>query len=214
MLNSAVFQGLSAQEVQYLVNCMHIKSEKFNITETIMTYNGKSKEIGVIVSGAAELVTFDYDGNRMILDRYDKDSVFGQTFAPVSGIDEPTVVASENCVVLFFTYQNVISQCAKACKSHTIFLDNMLNLLTKKLRDQANHIEVLSKRSLRSKLMAFFEIQAREKQSNRFTLPFSLYTLADYLSIDRSAMQREMKKLREEGVIKSKGKTIELCKKI
>jgi CRP-like cAMP-binding protein len=214
VLKSAVFSGLSDSEAQKMMTCLGAKEEKFNITETIVSYNGNSEDIGVVLSGTAELVTYDYDGNRMILERYDKNSVFGQLFAPFSGIDEPAVIAAENCEVMFFKYRKVISQCVNACESHTIFLDNMLCLLTEKLRAQANHIEVLSKRSLRGKLMAFFEIQAREKQLSSFTLPFSLYTLADYLSIDRSAMQREMKKMREEGLIKSKGKKIELCKKI
>ena len=214
MLKSAVFNGLSESEAQKIMNCLGAKKEKFNITETIMSYNGNAEDIGIILSGTAELVTYDYDGNRMILEQYHKNSVFGQLFTPNSGIDEPAVIATETCEVLFFKYKNAISQCMNACVGHTAFLDNMLALLTEKLRAQANHIEVLSKRSLRGKLLAFFEIQAREKQSDSFTLPFSLYTLADYLSIDRSAMQREMKKMREEGIINSKGKKIELCKKI
>lgn len=214
MLKSAVFNDLSDSEAKKIMTCLGAKKEKFNITETIMSYNGNSEEIGIIISGSAELVTYDYDGNKMILERYDKNSIFGQLFAPFAGIDEPTVAAVENCEVLFFPYKKILSQCVNACESHTVFLDNMICLLTKKLRSQANHIEVLTKRSLRGKLMAFFEMQAREKQSDSFTLPFSLYTLADYLSIDRSAMQREMKKMREEGIIRSKGKKIELCKKI
>ncbi len=214
MLKSAVFNGLGVTEAQKIVKCLDAKKENFNITETIMSYNGNTEEIGIILSGAAELVTYDYDGNRMILERYDKDSVFGWLFAPGFGSDEPMVVAAEQCEVLFFKYKKVLSQCENVCEIHTVFLDNMFRRLTEKLRTQANHIEVLSKRSLRGKLMAFFEIQAREKQSNSFILPFSLCTLADYLSIDRSAMQREMKKMRDEGIIYSKGKKIELCKKI
>lgn len=212
MLKSAVFNDLSDSEAKKIMTCLGAKKEKFNITETIMSYNENTEEIGIIISGSAELVTYDYDGNKMILERYDKNSVFGQLFTPLSDIDEPTVAAVENCEVLFFQYKKIISQCVNACESHTVFLDNMLRLLTEKLRTQAKHIEVLTKRTLRDKLMAFFEICAREKQSCSFTLPFSLYTLADYLSIDRSAMQREMKKMREEGIIRSKGKKIELCK--
>ena len=166
------------------------------------------------MSGTAELVTYDYDGNRMILERYDKNAVFGQLFSPLSGVDESALIAAEPCEVLFFNYKKVFSQCVNACASHTLFLDNLLTLLTKKLRDQAHHVEVLSKRSLRGKLLAYFEIQAREKRSDSFTLPFSLSTLAYYLCIDRSAMQREMKKMREEGIILAKGKKIVICKKM
>ena len=210
MLKATIFKGLREDETKNLIKCLGAKQEKFNTTETIMSYNGHQDEVGILLSGTADLVTYDYDGNRMILERYRENTIFGQVFAAFSGTDEPNLVAAEDCVVLFFSYQKALTQCKKACQQHTRFLSNLFSLLTERLRAQANHIEALTKRSLRGKLLAYFEIQAQEHQSFSFTLPFSLYALADYLSVDRSAMQREMKKMRDEGLIASKGRKIEL----
>lgn len=210
MLKTAMFRGLSASDVQKIANCLRIKKEKLNTNETIMSYNGNSSKIGIVVSGTADLVSDSYDGSRTILERYYENTLFGELFSPYLGADDPIVIASSPCEVLLFQSKNLMSPCKNACEFHDIFLTNIIHLLTEKTRLQSRRIEVLSSRSLRAKLMTFFEMQAKDAGSHSFVLPFSLYTLADYLSVDRCAMQREMKKMREEGLIASKGKKIEL----
>ncbi len=210
MPEMSIFSGLSEKNVEKIMKCLGMKKEKCNTTETILSYDGNIQWVGILISGTAELVSYDYEGNRMLLERYEKNAIFGELFSPGSGLDSLSVIASSPCEVLFFPYQNLTAPCDHVCELHPVFLENMIHLLTARLCAQSCHIEVLSKRSLRGKLLAYFKQQAKENHSNLFTLPFSLYTLADYLSIDRSAMQREMKKMKEEGVIRSKGKKIEL----
>lgn len=214
MIKSTIFNGCSQSDAEKIIKCLDMRKEKFNTTEIILSYNRKTTEVGVVLDGTAELTAYDYDGNRMILERYEKDAIFGSLFASTSQTDECFLVATKPCEVLFFDYKKILSPCVNACSHHTVFLDNVLSLLTETLRMRADHIAVLTKRSLRGKLTEFFSIQALQNGSICFTLPFSLYTLADYLGVDRSAMQREMKRMREEGIIQSKGKNIVLCKKI
>ena len=71
-------------------------------------------------------------------------------------------------------------------------------------------IELLSKRTIREKLLGYFNIISSRNISKSFKLPFSLTDLADYLSIDRSAMMREIKALKEEGIIEKSGNRITL----
>ena len=72
------------------------------------------------------------------------------------------------------------------------------------------YTDILSKRSLRQKLLAYFDTLRKESGSNTFTLPMSLSSLADYLCVDRSAMMREIKQLREEGFLASDKRTFTL----
>lgn len=213
MSKTALFRGLTEENVKKMIDCMHVKTEKFNPGETIMSYNRNIEIVGVLEEGEAALVSFDESGNRMMLDLYDKDAVFGESFSVCSGIDAASVVAVKPCTVLFFHYRDLISPCEKNCAFHATFSKNLISLLTKRLRSQAAHIESLSKRTIRGKLLAFFEMRVKETDSLIFTLPFSLSTLADFLSVDRSAMQRELKKLREEGRLFSKGRKIEILKR-
>ena len=81
LLKSAIFKGFPEDEIKKIVNSLGAKKEKFNTTETIMSYNRSKDLVGILLSGTADLVTYDYDGNRMILAQYGKDAIFGSIFA-------------------------------------------------------------------------------------------------------------------------------------
>ena len=76
---------------------------------------------------------------------------------------------------------------------------------------ESERVDVLSRRSIREKLLCYFNQLAEKEGSRTFQLPFSLSMLADYIATDRSAMMRELKRLKEEGVLRSEGRRITLC---
>lgn len=213
MLKSALFSGFALSEYQKMVRCLGAKFKNCNTNETIMSYKEAPEYIYVVLTGSAELVTYDYDGNKTILERYSADSIFGDMFFRPAGSDEFSVCATSPCEIISFRYHNAITQCENVCKHHSQLIDNLFSMLSKKVLSQSQHIEVLTKRTIREKLMSYFEHQATQNSSFSFALPMSLSALADYLSIDRSAMQREIKRLNDEGIIRSKGKRITLIRK-
>lgn len=87
-------------------------------------------------------------------------------------------------------------------KLQLLIINNVVNLNTK--------IELLSKKNIRDKLLSYFDLLASQKLSKSFILPLSLTDLADYLSIDRSAMMRELSHLKDEGFIEKNGRKIKL----
>ncbi len=213
MQNSALFSGFEGLDAQKMVRCLGAKFKNCNTNETIMSYKESPEYIYVVLSGTAELVTYDYDGNKTILERFSADSVFGDKFFSPSGSDEFSVCATTPCEIISFRYHNAITPCENACKRHMLLLDNLFSMVSAKVLSQSQHIEVLTKRTIREKLLSYFEHQATQNNDFSFLLPMSLSALADYLSIDRSAMQREIKRLNDEGVVVSKGKKITLVRK-
>lgn len=211
MQNSALFRGLTDSEYQKMLKNLGAKLKNCNTNETIMSYNENPDYLYVVLSGSAELASYDYDGNKSILERYSCDSVFGEKFFYSLSTDELVVSATSSCSVLYFKYTPAIFE--NVSKYHAKFLDNLFSMVAKKSYQQSQHIDVLSKRTIREKLTSYFEIQAQENLSFSFSLPMSLSALADYLSIDRSAMQRELKRLNDEGLIISKGKKITVIRK-
>lgn len=120
------------------------------------------------------------------------------------------VVSTTACQVLYFDYSHLIKRCESACLHHSLVVSNVLQIFSNKTRKLHSRIEVLSQRSIRSKLMIYFYQMSYKHHSDHFSLPFTLNSMADYLFIDRSAMLREMKKMRDEGLIESKGRHITL----
>ena len=86
----------------------------------------------------------------------------------------------------------------------------MLRLMSDKSQALSERVDVLSRRSIREKLLCYFRQLAGKNGGKTFTLPFSLSTLADYIATDRSAMMRELKRLREEELITSDGRRFQL----
>lgn len=213
MQNSALFRDFTDVEVKKMLKCLGAKIKNCNTNETIMSHNEASDYLYIVLSGTAELAGYDYDGNKSLLARFGKGSVFGDVFFSPLSNDQYMVTATSECEILSFRYHNALFQCENVCKHHTKFLDNLFTLISKKIITNTQHIEILTKRSIREKLLAYFSQQEKENNSFLFTLPISLSSLADYLGVDRSAMQRELKRLNADGYIISKGKKIHLLKK-
>ena len=91
-----------------------------------------------------------------------------------------------------------------------MLVNNVLQIFSSKTRQLHTRLNILSQRSIRNKLLTYFRHLAYEHHSDSFILPFTLNSMADYLFIDRSAMLREMKKMRDENLIQSKGRRITL----
>ena len=88
-----------------------------------------------------------------------------------------------------------------ACEFHHRLIKNMVSIIADKNRDLMRKVEVVSKRTIREKLLAYLSIQAQVQQSRYFEIPLGRLELAEYLCVDRSALTRELAKMKDEGLI-------------
>ena len=94
--------------------------------------------------------------------------------------------------------------------SYIIFIKNLIKILSDQVSEKNNRIEILTKKTTRDKLLEYFKQQAQEAGIKTFTIPMSFTELANYLSVDRSAMTREITYLKDDGIIKTNGRRITL----
>ena len=205
-----IFSDISEEDLTSMLACFQARTQNFSPGETLMQYSRKCETIGVILSGQAQLIKDDFDGYRSIIEYLETNSVFGELLIRPFPQESFSVIAETQVKALFFDYRHLIKRCPKACLHHSILTNNMLQILSEHSRYLHMRINILSQRTLRGKLLAYFQTLAAEQNSSSFTLPFPLYSLADYLFVDRSAMMREMKKLREEQLIESHGRNVRL----
>ena len=187
-------------------NCSKIQRRVFQKDSIITTYIEKRKQICILVSGKADLIRYNLNGNKDIVDQFTKNDIFGEAFYPVNSNNELVVRATENCEVLIFLYDDITLKCKSNCRYHAELASNLLEIIMNNTVHQNTRIEVLSKRTIREKLLTYFSILSNKNFSKNITIPYSLTTLADYLSVDRSAMMREIKSLIDEGFIIKEGK--------
>ncbi len=194
-------------------SCHRIQKKSFSKNEVITSYIKKRNQFCILVNGNADLVRYDLNGNRTIVEHFSKNDVFGEVFYTITTNNELLVEAREKCDVLFYSYNDIHNKCRNNCKFHQKLSEDLPELILSKVTDLNMRIELLTKRSTRDKLIGYFTMLSTRALNKTFSLPFSLTDLADYLSVDRSAMMRELKLLKEEGFIEKNGNKITLLYK-
>lgn len=191
-------------------NCIRMQKKYFTKGQIITTYIEKRKQICILINGKADLIRYDLKGNKDIIESFRSNDIFGEAFYPVKTNNELFVLATENCEVILFLYDDIHVKCKTNCKFHSTLVASLLDLLINRTIHQNTRIEILSKRTIREKLLSYFSILSSKSFSKNINLPFSLTNLADYLSVDRSAMMREIKSLIDDGIIEKSGNKIKL----
>jgi CRP-like cAMP-binding protein len=196
-----LWSGIGYSDFEGMIRCMEAKTRSYDKGDVILLSGDTVSSIGLIISGSARIIKEDMDGNAFILTELAASDIFGEVLA-CAGIDHSpvTVEASSTCEILFMNYRKVITSCSSACVFHSRLIENMLKLTALKNLLLNQKIEILSKRTTREKLLAFFDMQ--RGMAKKFTIPYNREEMAHYLSIDRSAMSKELCKMRDEGLIR------------
>ena len=205
-----LFSCITPTEQERMRVCFRMREVSFQNNETIMEYASSMKKIGLILDGQAAVYCCDEEGRQYLLDELKKDSVFGEPFLLPEESQHYYVCAKSETRVLFIDYEHVIKRCENACNFHSQLVSNLLQMIAVHASHQANRIFVLSRGNTRKKIMAYLHHITQEQGSSCFTLPMSYTAMAEYLSVDRSAMMRELKNMADEGLIEREGKKLRL----
>ena len=208
MSQVTLFTDILPEEQERMRVCFQAREMCFQNNETILEYASSMNQIGVILYGRAVLYYCDEEGNQYLIDELKKDAVFGEPFLLPADSQNYYVRAEEETGVLFIQYEHVIKRCENACRHHSQMVSNLLQMIALQSRQQVQRIFVLSRTTTRKKLLAYLESLSEELHSRKIRIPMSYTELAQYLSVDRSAMTREMKSLENEGMLAKDGRTV------
>lgn len=213
MENAELFQGIDKRGIEAIMNCFKPETLSFKKGETIIVYSSELEHLCVLLSGRAHLYCMDSEGEYTLLENYGPDDIFGEVFAMPYGALGYAVEADCDCTVMFIRFSCIYGRCPRACQHHTRLTRNLFELSARKAQTLAVRISMISKKSLRKKLMAYFEYLSEEAGSRCFETPMSLSQLSSYLCVDRTGMMRELKNMCADGLIRRQGRKITLLKK-
>ena len=202
-----LFDGIEEAELERMLVCMGAKIELFDKKYTIFAEGTPAKYLGVVLSGSANIVMIDYDGNRSLIGTVHPSEVFAEAFACAGGMNLPvSVVANEPCEVMYINCDHILHTCENNCGFHRQLIYNVMKDLARKTITFHRKLEIISKRTTREKIMAYLYMRSKETGSRSFDIPYDRQELADYLEVDRSGLSAEISKLRQDGVIESERK--------
>lgn len=197
-----MFAGVGDDEIVSMLSCLGARLHTYKKGEYIFRQGEHLSDITVLVEGNLHIQKDDYWGNRSILGQIAVGEMFGEAYvAPESGALLNDVVAVEDSAVIFFDVKRIITTCSSACRFHAMVVQNMFFAISEKNRKLVQKLGHISKRSTREKLISYLSEEAKKHNSSSFTIPFNRQQLADFLSVDRSAMSNELCKMRDEGLL-------------
>ena len=199
---SALFAGIRKEDRAGMLDCIGYHIRSYEKGAIIAFEEETINHVGVVLEGKVDMVKEDLWGNRTMLVRMGKDEVFGETFAcGEDAMSMVTFAAAERTQVLFLSFSRVMHTCSHACAFHQTLIENMVRIIARKNRELMRKVEVVSKRSLREKILAYLSIQAQQQGKKTFEIPLGRLEWAQYLCVDRSALTRELAKMQEEGIL-------------
>ena len=201
-IRSSLFAGIAGDDLLGVLGCVGYHIRSFQKGEVIAFDREPMRYVGVVLRGAVDMVKEDVWGNRSLLLRCRVDDVFGETFAcGTDDISSVSFLAAEESRVLFLSFGRVMRTCSHACEHHQKLVENMVRVIADKNRELMQKVEIISKKSLREKILSYLSHYAQRSASSEFEIPLGRIELADYLCADRSALTRELAKMREEGLV-------------
>lgn len=191
-----ILRILEATSLNFKPNCQILTSVKLN------------NMIGVVLSGYMQIIRTDYNGNRTIIEELTENDVFGTTISSLT--TECEIITKEETKIVIIDFNNILNDVENNLSYYKQFIKNLLEIYTDKINKKNERIEILTKKTIRDKLLEYFKIVSKRNNSKKIYLTMTYIELADYLAVDRSAMTRELKNLAEEGFIERADKKITL----
>ena len=204
LANTVLFQDMQEEEIRAMLDCLGAERKSYEKGGAICRAGDSIQSMGLILSGRVQIENDDLWGNKSVLDSIGPGQIFAETYACLP--DEPlmvTVVAAENTEVLFFNVNRILKTCPSACAHHSRLIRNLLAITAQKNLSLSRRIFHTSSKSIRGRLLSYLSYQAASQGSRDFTIPFNRQQLADYLSVDRSALSNELSKMQREGLLVS-----------
>lgn len=201
LMASSLFDGVSAADAAALCSCLEGERRAYP-AKAVLLHEGESvSKMGIVLTGNLHIVQEDWEGNAVIVARVLSGELFAEAFACSGWPLSVMVQATADSEVFWLEASRLMQPCEKACAAHRIVTENLLRLLAQKNVFLTGRIAHLAHRRLREKVLSYLTEQARLRGEPRFSIPFSRQELADYLSVDRSALSAMLSRLRDEGVL-------------
>lgn len=197
-----IFKESTEFECQAMMFCFKTKFKTFQRNEQIVKQGDLIEDVVLIVKGGAIAENVDLLGNINIVSELERGDVYGlESAVAQEEVFRDTLVAKQKTLVLFMNKHRIINPCFNRCKRHEVVVKNIMKLVAEshiKLLDKLTH---MSRKTTREKLLSYLIAESKKSDNEYFEIPFNKTELANYLSVDRSAMSTELNKMKEEGLV-------------
>lgn len=208
---SKLFSGISEEDISAMLHCLDARILRYNKDEYVFRQGNLITDISILVDGTLHIQGYDYWGNCNIINAINSGELFGESYAlSTDAAILNDVIAIEDSTIILLDARKIISVCSSNCKFHSLVVQNLFHAISEKNIHLVQKLKHIQKRSTREKLISYLSAESVKQNSPVIYIPFNRQQLADFLSVDRSAMSNELCKMRDDGLIKFKKNKFEL----
>lgn len=197
-----LFAGVKESDLPALLACLQAKEKAVQKEEILFAAGDQPEFVGVVLSGSVNIVQEDYWGRRAILAHIGEGELFGEAFSCAqAGALPVSVIARQQGSVLLMDCRRILTVCPASCAFHTALIQNLTRILANKTISLTRKIQHITKKTTRDKVLSYLSECAVSVGENTFEIPFNRQELADYLSVERSALSKTLCQMQDEGML-------------
>lgn len=209
--NSPLFENITEKNMHQLLKCLNSCLKTFRKKQQIITEDDKVGSIGLVISGKVVVQQEDFWGNTALLAQITPGDLFAEAYVCAKMNQFPiSAAALEETEILMLDYQYLVSRCPLLCDSHSQLIENLLKIIAEKNIKLVQKISFVTKKTTREKVITYLSAEAKKSKQDTFEIPFNRQEMADYLSVDRSALSKELSKMQQEGLLKYRKNNFQL----
>lgn len=208
MTNSCkLFDGISPGKLSYLLSALNVVERTYTKGQIILAQGEKTRSLGVIKSGSVDAVHYSDAGNESLIAHLTVGQIFADFIAVSKTQESPvTLVANTDCEVVFIPMGGFFGELKGFENEIHLLMTNLAGIYAEQYFELKERIFCITAPTLREKIIRFLSIQKKKAKTEIFEVPFNRERMAIYLNAERSALSRELMRMKNDGVIDCRGK--------
>lgn len=209
IIKTRLFDNIDKKEIPDILNNFKSQKKLYEKGNIIIDMGDKVEAIYIILNGKIE-ISKEYDDTRKnIVNILESGEIFAEAMAlSTNKISQITAISLSKSEILKINIKYIFDNNLE--KNKNIFIENLLKIISDKNKFLSMKNDILSQKSLRSKIILYLEYMSNMQKSEKINIPYSRDKLAEFISADRSALSRELNRLAKEKMIELNGNKINI----
>lgn len=209
IIKTRLFDNIEKKEIPNILNNFKSQKKLYEKGNIIIDMGDKVEAIYIILNGKIE-ISKEYDDTRKnIVNILESGEIFAEAMAlSTNKISQITAISLSKSEILKINIKYIFDNNLE--KNKNIFIENLLKIISDKNKFLSMKNDILSQKSLRSKIILYLEYMSNMQKSEKINIPYSRDKLAEFISADRSALSRELNRLAKEKMIELNGNKINI----
>ena len=202
---TTLFRGLTEAETEAALTALKAREKTYRKGDVLLHAGSTTEDLGLVLEGSVSIESNDMWGNRTLLNHVGRNQFFAETYAYLENapllVD---VVANENCRVLFLRTGSLRTDNNTNEPWQEKLIANLLTISSQKNLSLSGRSFHTAHKTIRGRVMSYLNAVSLQKGSTEFDIPFDRQQLADYLNVERTALSKELGRMRNDGLLETK----------